>query len=196
MKSLPSRVVTHYANVRPSSRNWRRAVLGPFAKLFIPADATPPEDPTFGVRTFEECVEILSEFRETLARVVATPRSQITRRSELAREIFNKARLLPEDFLWGSNGCLLVVWKTATNSFREMLYGHLAHALFKTPAARIHRCRQCDRLFFADTHRARRFCSQRCKSLLLSRRYQSRHRARYRTYHRQLMRRLREEKES
>lgn len=172
---LPLRVVSHYANVRPTSQSWRKDVLGPFRRLIL-GDASIPDDlPIFGVRSFEQLEQTLAEFRDVLDRWSKLKPSHdardltelISKRSglRLKRYVINRRtrRLIPQ-------------WDTETQSFSEMLYSYFVLAFSQVPVQRLRLCVACECFFFATSPQKPKYCTGRCQIRTAMKIYRLRHR--------------------
>ncbi len=192
----PVRILLHFANARPTERTWRRVLLQPFRKVFsdINLDRI-PEAPTFGVSNLAECDALVDDLRVALAPMVAF-KGPISRRAmdEVAVRLSSEARLQLVRFRWNNGRRRLEpVWATKEGTAREMLYSFLLLALQEVSPRSLHRCAHCAKYFFDPSERPKSYCSARCRTIDGSLRFQRRHRSKYRLYHRELVRRIRNE---
>jgi hypothetical protein len=175
--SLPLRVVSHYANVRPTPETWRRDVLGPFRHLILGNATIPDKLPVFGVQSFEQLEQTLGEFREVLDRVSKLKPSHMDAARDLTELISKRSGLrLKRHIIDRPTQRLSPQWDTETQSFCEMLYAYVVLAFSQVPVQRLRRCVACGIFFFAMSPQRPKYCTGRCQIRTAMKTYRSRHR--------------------
>ncbi len=174
------KVVFHFANLRTTDRSWRHDILRPFKKAMLGRDLPPtlPETPVFGVTSRHDLSEQLTGYRLVLDRMISARNYNDPQARELWASVCEKAKLKVR--AWHQHprdGHAFPEWETEGNTFGDMLYSFLVHALSEVSPASIHRCSACDRFFYEPSQRRVKYCSDRCKKRITMQRYRARQRA-------------------
>lgn len=174
-RSSPLRNVLYYANARPTEQSWKNVVLGPRRREILGSREWPSGQPVFGVQSLAECGAILTRFRDFVATFTTLKSPTSIDAIGLAETLAERAKLTPDRFGFDRRTLRLVQrWKTANNSFEEVLYSWLALALQDVPYPWIHRCQNCDTFFASESKREIKYCTPRCRNQALVRRHRQR----------------------
>jgi hypothetical protein len=141
----------------------------------------------YGVKSRDELMQILNEFRSAFDSLVTLPRVSSYEASILLRHIDERAQLQHDRHYWTADERVFQTDKTANGSFSELLFAQILFALREAPRTCFRRCEACQRYFFEPTRRLVSYCSQRCRDRARVARYRERNPERYLAYQRRLM---------
>lgn len=170
-----ARELLHYANAHPTEATWRRSVLGPAAKLVLRRHESPPEVPTYGVRSLAELNPILEEFRQVMAQWVNLESVYSAEAEQLLQTTIDRSNLVFDGwFLGADSGQLVEKWDTGQKTFAEYLYSKLLLALRESPYRCFHRCEACGKFFYDPSQRRVKYCSKTCLNRTMVKRFRER----------------------
>lgn len=183
--------VLHFANARPTAKNWEQVLLKPSGMSPMPGR------PTFGFTSHEQVDPILMEFRRVVGQLVNAPSVEAVELSDTLDIINSRAQGVLKKWSWVRGaGRVFPRIETRSDSFEELLYALLLTAMSLEPFTTIKQCRECERFFYEPRRSMARLCSARCRAQdakQRAERYRNEHRDEYREYQRKLMAQRRRE---
>jgi len=180
---LSVRRAIFFANTNPPQRGWRRYVVRHFDRDLHPQET----EPIYGIRSRDELLQILTDFRSVFDSLVTLPRAKSYEGANLLRLIEHRAQLQYDRHYWTDDERVFRTHKTMKGSFSELLFAQILFSLEEVPRTSFRRCEACRSYFFEATRRPVAYCSQPCRDGARIARYRERNRERYLAYQRTLM---------